>query len=419
MFQLTGISPLIWVLLALGLIFGILFIIFGPNRYNQLTRTIRCQAAKAPEYEAEEEEIQEEEQKQEQELEPEDSGHADVPRISVIAFSTGRTDEVGRFLEAIAAQDYPNIEVVVVVDGSAREASNLSETYGEAYPNVGFTFVPPEAHNLSRRKLGNTIGIKKATGDIILTTLTNIEVTSDQWLSLMASQFGDAATEIVLGAAYMDLRPLRGPKQWYRRFDTLLTTARWMLSAIDGKPYRGDGANLAFRRETFFRNSGYGNNYFLHSGDDDIFVNQVATAANSRFMFAPQATVLVNWGESTRRMWINMKERYTFSARYLDNNRRVSQSLLWADLWLYNLLLVAAGVLTGITGNLLIPIIAFVLLFAFQLMQIMLYRRLATCFRSTRLWFAVPLFYLLKPLGDILFRLRYARNARFNFTYRR
>lgn len=114
-----------------------------------------------------------------------------------------------------------------------------------------------------------------------------------------------------------------------------------------------------------------------------------------------------------------MKERYTFSARYLDNNRRVSQSLLWADLWLYNLLLVAAGVLTGITGNLLIPIIAFVLLFAFQLMQIMLYRRLATCFRSTRLWFAVPLFYLLKPLGDILFRLRYARNARFNFTYRR
>ncbi len=389
MFQLTGISPLIWVLLALGLIFGILFIIFGPNRYNQLIRTIRCQAAKAPEYEAEEEEIQEEEQKQEQELEPEDSGHADVPRISVIAFSTGRTDEVGRFLEAIAAQDYPNIEVVVVVDGSAREASNLSETYGEAYPNVGFTFVPPEAHNLSRRKLGNTIGIKKATGDIILTTLTNIEVTSDQWLSLMASQFGDAATEIVLGAAYMDLRPLRGPKQWYRRFDTLLTTARWMLSAIDGKPYRGDGANLAVRRETFFRNSGYGNNYFLHSGDDDIFVNQVATAANSRFMFAPQAPVLVNWGESTRRMW------------------------------LYNLLLVAAGVLTGITGNLLIPIIAFVLLFAFQLMQIMLYRRLAACFRSTRLWFAVPLFYLLKPLGDILFRLRYARNARFNFTYRR
>lgn len=62
MFQLTGISPLIWVLLALGLIFGILFIIFGPNRYNQLIRTIRCQAAKAPEYEAEEEEIQEEEQ---------------------------------------------------------------------------------------------------------------------------------------------------------------------------------------------------------------------------------------------------------------------------------------------------------------------------------------------------------------------
>ena len=52
-------------------------------------------------------------------------------------------------------------------------------------------------------------------------------------------------------------------------------------------------------------------------------------------------------------------------------------------------------------------------------LQIALYRLMAACLGSPRLWWAVPLFYLLRAPADILFALRYRRSSRRNFTYRR
>ncbi len=433
MFNISAISPLVWILLGLGLVAAVVAIILGSGRFPQLIRMIRMQAmddepAIEPEYvenSAEEVSVEEtiaeesvNEEAVEEESVVEEKEVKEVPKISIIAYTRGDVVEVGEFLRAVSEQDYPSVEVVVVVDGPAREAANLAETYGETYPFAGFSFVPPEALNLSRRKLANTIGIKKATGDIVLTTYTNIEIPSHRWLSLMASQFTDQEVEIVLGAAFMDLSRLTGLKRWYRGFDTLLTTSRWMLYAIDGKPYRGDGANLAFRRSMFFRNSGYGNNYFLHAGDDDIFVSQVATASNSRFMLAPQATIRVDWGDASRRQWINFKERYSFAGRYLSAAPRLTQACINIAEWLATGSLAAVMALC-LPANLLAPIIALVLLLAMWGMQISLYRRLAATFHTVRLWWSVPLFYLIRPIADFTFRVRYMRRANQNFTWRR
>lgn len=422
MFEISAVTPLEYILLFVGLLAAVAFVILGPGRYRQLLRVVRMQGQKAEESAETENALEISGSESGPEAETEESGQApvaDVPKISIIAYTQGHPEEVGAFLQAVSEQDYPDKEVVVVVNGSARDTANLAETYAEAYPFASFSFVPPEALNLSRRKLANTIGIKKAAGEIILTTLTNIEVPSRQWLSLMASQFTGPDVEIVLGAAMMDLTRLTGPKRWYRRFDTLLTTARWMLAAIDGHPYRGDGANLAFRRSLFFRNSGYGNNYYLHSGDDDIFVSQVATAANSRFMFAPQATVRVDWGDATRRIWINLKQRYDFAERFLGNAPRRLPVLVNALLWLGTLCLAACIALPLCSMQLLVPVVAGALLSGLWGCQIAMYRPLAACFGSPRLWWSVPLFYLLRAPADLCFRLRYRRSARRNFTYLR
>lgn len=414
MLDLSSILPLVWTLLGVGIAAGLGYLICGPFRYRRLISIIQTQTAAA----------------QPAGMENADEATEDAgthgPAISVVAFGKPDADQIAAFLQGIAEQDYSEVEVIIVVDGSSREAANLAETFEGAYPRLGFTFVPPEAQNLSRRKLGNTMGIKKATGEIILTTLTNIEMPSPQWLSLMAAPFADPEVEIVLGGACMDLSRLTGPKRWYRRFDTLLTTAQWMLAAIDGRPYRGDGANLAFRRDLFFRNSGYGNNYYLHSGDDDIFVSQVATAANSRFQFARQARVLVDWGDATRRQWISFKQRYRFASRFLSAGPRLRQACINTLLWLCTLSLAAciALPLCALTIplrplELIIPIVAFACLLTLWGLQISRYRPLAAALGSPRLWWSVPLFYLLRAPADILFTLRYLRASRRNFTYQR
>lgn len=402
MFDIGAVSPLVWILIGIGLLAALLNIIIGPGRYRQLTRMVRMQGQQGAATVDENEE----------------AATDASPMVSIIAYSKGHPDEVSAFLQAVSEQDYVNKEVIIVIDGPAREAANLTETFASYYPWVSFSFVPPEALNLSRRKLANTIGIKKAEGEIILTTLTNVVIPSRQWLSMMCSQFKNSEVEIVLGAAFQDLTLLKGPKQWYRRFDALLTASRWMLYAIDGNPYRGDGANLAFRRSLFFNNSGYGNNYFLHAGDDDIFVSQVATSSNSRFMFAPQATLKVDWGAATRRQWINLKERYTFTARYLSAAPRRRTAVLNLSDWIATGCLAAAMAISFPT-NLIPPVIAVPLLLAFLALQIACYRALASTFHSTRLFWSIPLFYLIRPIADFCFRIRYSRQANLNFTWRR
>lgn len=155
MFDIGAVSPLVWILIGIGLLAALLNIIIGPGRYRQLTRMVRMQGQQGAATVDENEE----------------AATDASPMVSIIAYSKGHPDEVSAFLQAVSEQDYVNKEVIIVIDGPAREAANLTETFASYYPWVSFSFVPPEALNLSRRKLANTIGIKKAEGEIILTTL--------------------------------------------------------------------------------------------------------------------------------------------------------------------------------------------------------------------------------------------------------
>lgn len=161
MFAISHLSVWLIAMPFAAIAFAVIYLIFGPMRYRQLIRTVRNQGERT-------------------DTQIPCDAEGEPLKISVVAYSAGHTDEVERFLRAMAEQDYPSIEIIIVVDGNARQASVLEETFTDAFPNASFSFVPHEALNLSRRKLANTIGIKKASGEIIVTTLTNIHIPSPQ-----------------------------------------------------------------------------------------------------------------------------------------------------------------------------------------------------------------------------------------------
>ena len=55
----------------------------------------------------------------------------------------------------------------------------------------------------------------------------------------------------------------------------------WIGDALAGHPWRGNEYNLVYRRDLFFRNKGFSRHLNLRQGDDDIFVKEIATAANT------------------------------------------------------------------------------------------------------------------------------------------
>lgn len=343
---------------------------------------------------------------------------SDTPRLSVVAYGSGDVGRIREFLERMEAQTYPNKQIVIVIDGTARQAASLTEMFSERFPGTVFSFVPPESHNLSRRKLANTIGIKAADGELILTTLTCVNPVSERWLELIAWRF-TPGVDVVLGYASMDYVQMGRNASW-RSFDFLTVAARWITAAYRGKPYRGDGANLAFRRQTFFANSGYGNNYFVHSGDDDLYVSQIASTSNTALMVHPDAQVTEQWGESSNRVWVDRKEHYRFTARMLRRLPRVQTGIGAMALWLQWICWLAVAILPLITAmNLLGLCVGIPLLAAGVAIEAVNYHRLAGAYGARKPGVPQPLYALWQPVANIIFSIRYSSRARKNFTYQR
>lgn len=345
---------------------------------------------------------------------------ASVPKASVIVYSQSDDQTLGGMLEALLAQDYPDFEVIVVADCAAEHARMLAERFEAESPRVYVTYIQPGSHNLSRRKLAITIGVKAARGEVIVTTAANAEIPSTRWLSLLMDPFVQAATapvDVSLGVTRMDFGELRGPGKWYRQFDALLTNALWIGYAAWGLPYRGDGYNLAFRRQTFFDHKGYARTINLHCGDDDLFIHEIADGANTRVVTDSDSILTMHWGASANRLWALRKSQYSFTSRWLPKPPFIRSGVMMGLQWILPLLC-GLGAWTG-WHTVIAPVAAALILLAGGGMEIYWYRRLAAAYGAVRLWWAVIPFWLWRPLGDLVFKFDHRASRKKNFTWQR
>ncbi len=355
-----------------------------------------------------------------------------APKLSVIVYSQGHEDKLMEYLDTLTKQDYPDYEVIVVSESTAESNEILSESCARRYPNVYVTFIPPGSHNLSRRKLALTLGMKAARGEVVVTTVSNARIPSEHWFSEMAAPFrGEDADriEVALGYTRIDFSSMHGWGKWYREFNSLLTDVRWIGYALNGKPYRGDGYNLAFRRQVFFDHKGYSRSIYLHPGDDDIFISEIANGENTAMVLSPDSMLTIEWGDAATRMWRARKEQYDFTSRWLPRMPFLMAGAASLMQWVI-LLCVAVAILLPflyvfIAGRqpgldeFLMMIMPLTIWCLFQLFQILIYRKGAAKLGAKRLWWSVGPFWLAKPVLNFYFRLRYRRQLRNNFTWLR
>ncbi|MDE7414032.1 MAG: glycosyltransferase [Muribaculaceae bacterium] len=341
-----------------------------------------------------------------------------LPKASVIVYSTVDEDRLTEFLKSVCTQKYPDFEVIVVCDATFEASGILSEKYAELFRNVYVTFIPPGSHNLSRRKLAQTIGIKAAKGDVVVITLANAVISSDLWLATMMKPFiDDSAIQIALGYSHPDYSHLSSPGRLYSEFFALLTDARWMGYALNGHTYRGDGANIAMRRSTFFDSKGYSSTIHLHAGDDDIFVHDIANGYNIALAVSPESDIITRWGDATKRIVSLRRSQYDFTARWLPMGPFVRSGLASMSQWI--VLLSGIGSALFALPNLVPTIAAAVVWITFMIVESAFYRKLAIKLGATPLSWQAPLFWLIKPLNNLWFRSAH-RSSRFkNFTWQR
>jgi cellulose synthase/poly-beta-1,6-N-acetylglucosamine synthase-like glycosyltransferase len=238
---------------------------------------------------------------------PKTDSDIQLPAVSVIVCAHNEYDNLQDYLSILLEQDYPCYEVIVVDDSSEDGSDLLLERWSRQYSNLYHTFVPRGARVLSNKKLALTIGIKAAHHDYLLLTDADCRPESKHWIREMMQGFSKEQTELVVGFSPYFEKP--GLLSHLIGYDTLFNGLQYMGMARAGKPYMGVGRNLAYKRDTFFSTGGFKGLLSNRAGDDDLFVNRIATASNT-IVVNNQDSLIWSVPKTTWREWFHQKRRH-------------------------------------------------------------------------------------------------------------
>lgn len=232
--------------------------------------------------------------------------HTDTPSVSVVICARNEASNLQKYLPHILAQNYPNFEVIVIDDASQDTTWDILNDFKKIYDEKLKVF--RIENKLSSGKKGAlTFGIEQAKNDWLLLTDADCTPLSNNWILGMMRSRNNTQTQIVLGYA-----PYRAEKSLlndFIRFETVWTATQYLSFALMGMPYMGVGRNVLYQRHLFFEAGGFEQHRDLASGDDDLFINQVATASNTCITIAPE-TFMVSDAKNTLKTYIRQKKRH-------------------------------------------------------------------------------------------------------------
>jgi len=256
--------------------------------------------------------------------------------VSIVIAARNEEKNLLENIPKIMAQQHPKFEVIIVNDSSWDDTADVLKALSLSYPQLHVIHIDEEKQNMQGKKFAITLGIKAAKHDIILLTDADCEPASEHWITEMSRGI-DGKKQLVLGFS-----PYSRAEGWLNRlirFDTLMIGCHYMGFARSGAPYMGVGRNLAYHKDLFFKIGGFKSHYSIASGDDDLFVNQVATGKNTLVVSTP-ASQTISEPKHTWAAWFTQKRRhFTTSGMYKASHK------LMLTLWpLSFVMLLASGV---------------------------------------------------------------------------
>ncbi len=233
--------------------------------------------------------------------------------VSVIVCARDEAGNLAKNLPGLLVQQYPSTHEIIVVNHNSQDDTRyLLDEFKKTFKGLHAVNLEQEAIGIPGKKYPLSIGIKEAKYEILLLTDADCVPASENWLQLMQEGY-DEGIEVVLGYGSYNKKP--GLLNKLIRFETFHSGLQYLSYAAAGMPYMGVGRNLSYKKTLFFNNKGFSSINHLPGGDDDLFINKVATKNNTRIVIDPEAFTLSepakNFGN-----WFRQKTRHYSTARY-------------------------------------------------------------------------------------------------------
>ncbi len=252
--------------------------------------------------------------------------------ISVIICAKNEAETLKDTLPSIISQEYEKFEVILINDASSDHSLEIMKSFEETYSHVKVVDVDHNEAFWGSKKYALTLGIKAASFEHLLFTDADCTPVSKHWISEMVCHF-NATTHLVLGYGSYKRIP-NSFTNLLVRYETLLTAVQYFSYALLGNPYMGVGRNLAYTKSAFFKVNGFVKHLQIRSGDDDLFVQEVASKENTALCFTHDSFT-ESAAPKTMKAWFRQKRRHVSTSKHYRFQHKLLLGLFFMSKFLF------------------------------------------------------------------------------------
>lgn len=228
--------------------------------------------------------------------------------VSVVIAAHNEYENLQAFLPSILNQAYPDFEVIVACDRCTDNSVAFLQSLN--HPLLRIIEINTLSDSIQPKKAALTQAIQLAKHPWILATDADCYPVNNLWISEMMQAKSDK--HICLGISLYIPKP--GFLNAFIRFETILTALQYSAWTILGRPYMAVGRNLMYAKELFINNLGFGKQANHLGGDDDLFVQNIATNSNSCISIKPSTFTLSKPAEGYSQWW-RQKHRHLHAGK--------------------------------------------------------------------------------------------------------
>jgi len=264
------------------------------------------------------------------------------PKVAIIVSARNEAENLPGLIRCLTRQNYPRdkLEICIIDDRSEDASWSILRKAMAAHPSLRALRIDDELPYFAPKKRALDRGILQTRGEILLFTDADCRP-KPSWVQSMVS-FYDSDTVAVAGYS-----PLYYRRPVPRLIEGMLSLDMFAISAVAaasiglGRPLTAAGGNLSYRRQTYFAAGGFEPIGQWISGDDDLFIQQIARKHLGTYAFATHPDAF-SPTEAPR----NWQEFHHQRIRYASKSRHYHPAMIAAlvAVYLLNAFIVFGGI---------------------------------------------------------------------------
>ena len=233
--------------------------------------------------------------------------------VSVVVVARNEAHHIQRCVQSILNQDYPKqrMELLLVDDHSEDDTIQLARKAANGDSRLRILELG-EVDGPGFKKAAIGLAVQHGQGEWIVTTDADCVVKST-WISTLRTCFGEG-TDMVSGPVFLTGNSVF---QSFQALESMGLIAVGAAAIESGRPTLCNGANLAYRKDSFESVGGFAGLDGIASGDDELLMHKMA-AEGKTIVFCKHADCIVStpahetWGgfKNQRIRWVSKSRQY-------------------------------------------------------------------------------------------------------------